>query len=920
LNVLAPAKRGRRWLIPEVVQTSAMDCGPAALKCLLEGFRISASYGRLREACQTSVDGTSIEAIETVAGQLGLDAEQVMLPADYLWLPEAQALPAIVVVHRSGFAHFVVVWRRCGRWLQVMDPGVGRRWTTCESFMREVYLHKVRVTAADWYDWATSSDTLGILASRLRLLGASRSAANAIVERVRGQATWHAMAALDAASRMLEGLAASGGLRRGAATIRLLEGLLARTAGETPGACLAIPATYWAVLPELGEGEVKELRMGGTVLLRARGRLPATGKSKVEGLAPELAAAVSEPRTRPLRELWALVRAQGILPLLALAGALGLAVGALMIEALLFRGLFELARDLNLVSQRFVAFAALMAFLMLLWAFELPIISESLRLGRQLETRLRALLLQKLPRLNDRYFQSRPISDMAERSHSIYLLRGLPDLAMRLVQSVWELIFTLVGIGCIAPHSLPTALGIALLAVGLPVAAQAPMSERDLRMRSHAGALHGFCLDALLGIAPIRTHCAEDSVRREHESLLVEWARSARDLMRLSLLVAAAQSIVCLGLAGWLLFAHVQAMGITGDLLLLAYWVLKLPALGERLAGLTFQYPSQRNIAARLLEPIKAPEDAPLVIQDGELRHPQSGRAQPSPAPQWAAKSAAIAIEMQEVSVVAAGHAILRDVRLSVGPGEHIAVVGPSGAGKSSLLGLLLGWHQAASGRVLVDGEPLRGERLPQLRRETAWVDPAVQLWNRSLLENLRYSPAAGPHSALGRVLESAELAELLARLPEGLQSPLGEGGASLSGGEGQRVRLARALWQQGVRLALLDEPFRGLDRSQRQHRLAQARSFWQDATMLCVTHDVQETRSFTRVIVVEDGRIVEDGAPEELAADPASRYRTLLDIEESLWSGVWDASLWRRIRLEGGRVHEGRRLFLTAKRAAGHD
>jgi ATP-binding cassette subfamily B protein len=133
-------------------------------------------------------------------------------------------------------------------------------------------------------------------------------------------------------------------------------------------------------------------------------------------------------------------------------------------------------------------------------------------------------------------------------------------------------------------------------------------------------------------------------------------------------------------------------------------------------------------------------------------------------------------------------------------------------------------------------------------------------------------------------------------------------------------VRLARALWQQGVRLALLDEPFRGLDRSQRQHRLAQARSFWQDATMLCVTHDVQETRSFTRVIVVEDGRIVEDGAPEELAADPVSRYRTLLDIEESLWSGVWDASLWRRIRLEGGRVHEGRRLFLTAKRAAGHD
>ena len=68
----------RRLLVPEVVQTSAMDCGPAALKCLLEGFGIPVSYGRLREACQTDVDGTSIDTLEEVAVQLGLDAEQIM--------------------------------------------------------------------------------------------------------------------------------------------------------------------------------------------------------------------------------------------------------------------------------------------------------------------------------------------------------------------------------------------------------------------------------------------------------------------------------------------------------------------------------------------------------------------------------------------------------------------------------------------------------------------------------------------------------------------------------------------------------------------------------------------------------------------------------------------------------------------------
>src|SRR6185503_4555684 len=109
----------RRILAPEVVQTSAMDCGPASLKCLLEGFGVRVSYGRLREACQTDVDGTSIDTLEKVAAQLGLEAEQVMLPEDHLLLPEATALPAIVVVRTpNGATHFVVVWRRHGPLVQ----------------------------------------------------------------------------------------------------------------------------------------------------------------------------------------------------------------------------------------------------------------------------------------------------------------------------------------------------------------------------------------------------------------------------------------------------------------------------------------------------------------------------------------------------------------------------------------------------------------------------------------------------------------------------------------------------------------------------------------------------------------------------------------------------------------------------------
>ena len=164
----------RRWLAPEVVQSSAMDCGPAALKCLLEGHGIAASYGRLREACQTDVDGTSIDTLEVVAQQLGLQAEQIMIPLDHVVLPAAAALPALVVVrHDDGATHFVVLWQQLGRWLQVMDPATGRRWVQREAFMREVHQHELGVAAAGWREWAADDEFITPLRRRLALLGAS---------------------------------------------------------------------------------------------------------------------------------------------------------------------------------------------------------------------------------------------------------------------------------------------------------------------------------------------------------------------------------------------------------------------------------------------------------------------------------------------------------------------------------------------------------------------------------------------------------------------------------------------------------------------------------------------------------------------------------------------------------------------------
>ena len=171
----------RRIFVPEVVQTSVMDCGPASLKCLAEGFGIPVSYGRLREACQTDVDGTSIDTMEEVAVQLGLEAEQIMAPADFLLLPEANLLPAIAVVLRaSKVTHFVVAWRGYGGLLQVMDPAIGRQWEPKAQFVSSLYIHTLPVSAKGWREWAESEKFTLPLRRKLDDLGISGAAAEAI--------------------------------------------------------------------------------------------------------------------------------------------------------------------------------------------------------------------------------------------------------------------------------------------------------------------------------------------------------------------------------------------------------------------------------------------------------------------------------------------------------------------------------------------------------------------------------------------------------------------------------------------------------------------------------------------------------------------------------------------------------------------
>ncbi|HEX7795013.1 MAG TPA: cysteine peptidase family C39 domain-containing protein, partial [Vicinamibacterales bacterium] len=205
----------RRFLVAEVIQTSAIDCGPASLKALLDGFHIPTSYGRLREACQTDVDGTSIDTLEVVAEQLGLDAQQILVPLDHVLLSEASTLPSIVVVRgANGTAHFIVAWRRHGPFVQVMDPARGRLWLTRQSFLDQLVVHSMSVPAIAWREWAGSEAFLTPLRKRLREIGLTKKLANGLLEQALADPSWRGLAAIDAGTRMINSLQSSGALSR----------------------------------------------------------------------------------------------------------------------------------------------------------------------------------------------------------------------------------------------------------------------------------------------------------------------------------------------------------------------------------------------------------------------------------------------------------------------------------------------------------------------------------------------------------------------------------------------------------------------------------------------------------------------------------------------------------------------------------
>jgi len=224
--------------------------------------------------------------------------------------------------------------------------------------------------------------------------------------------------------------------------------------------------------------------------------------------------------------------------------------------------------------------------------------------------------------------------------------------------------------------------------------------------------------------------------------------------------------------------------------------------------------------------------------------------------------------------------AILRGLDLVIEPGQRVGLVGASGAGKSTVLALLQRFYDIQGGQVLVDGQDISRITQESLRRMIAVVPQDISLFHRSVMENIRY---ARPDASEADVLSAATVArcrDFIEALPQGFDTMVGDRGVLLSGGQRQRLAIARALLKNAP-ILLLDEATSALDSESERAIQTALDNLMEGRTVIAIAHRLSTLRNFDRIVVMDAGRVVDDGAPDVLANRPGP-YRNLLRNQQT--------------------------------------
>jgi ATP-binding cassette, subfamily B, bacterial len=407
-----------------------------------------------------------------------------------------------------------------------------------------------------------------------------------------------------------------------------------------------------------------------------------------------------------------------------------------------------------------------------------------------------------------------------------------------------------------------TLMAIALMLGALVYAMAHKGAGRHRDFASKAASVDGELVDIIGNFNVVRAFGATLRERqRIDDRMETEMAARRRSLYYLEhirLVHAILTAILTTGVVAWgiLLWQHGQAK--VGDLVListLAFGILHgTRDLAVALVDLT-------QHVARLEEAISA------LLTPHELNDRAGARRLPT-------GSGEVAFEQVRFAYLGRP-AVLSGFDLVIAPGERVGLVGFSGAGKSTVLALLQRFYDVSGGRVTIDGHDVRDVTQDSLRDALAVVPQDISLFHRSVLENIRY---ARPEATEAEVLAAAEMAHcrtFIEALPDGFDTMVGDRGVKLSGGQRQRLAIARALLKNAP-ILLLDEATSALDTESEQAIQQALDRLMTGRTVIAIAHRLSTLQSFDRIIVMDKGRIIDDGSPSQLAARPGP-YRDLL-------------------------------------------
>ncbi len=474
---------------------------------------------------------------------------------------------------------------------------------------------------------------------------------------------------------------------------------------------------------------------------------------------------------------------------------------------------------------------------------------------RQMEANLRSAMTQRLQELSMGFYRQRSTGVLqAKLLQDVQKIEALTSYLFQFVPSAVLTIAIAIAVTARrAPWFLLFYLATVPAAVLLIWGLRKPMRDRNHVFRTQVEAMSAYLSDMIKLVPVTRAHGVEaEALRRTNQQLgAVKEAGMRLDIINAitnasTWVVLRLFNAVCLITAAWLAYQGRHGM-TAGDVVLLSGYFDTLTQSTVMILTVMPQISTGFEAIRSVGEVLECPDleqnqSKPAVTQvKGDFRFERVGYTYPHQT-----------------------HPALHNISLTVSPGQTVALVGPSGAGKSTLINLVIGFLRPTEGAIYLDGQDMNDLDLRTYRRWVSVVSQDTILFEGTVRDNVLYGTDGVEETRLHRALEDANADEFIRRLPQGLDTPIGENGAKLSGGQRQRLTIARALIRDPSVL-ILDEATASLDTASEALIQSALQGLMAGRTTFVVAHRLSTIRRADQIVVLNQGQIVEVGTHPEL-------------------------------------------------------